>query len=119
MADHEDLEMACAAAQAITPPLNGSGIVCSPVILAAADFPAAMLAMLRRVEGQEQLQRPAAWWKERSAAVHLDSVYLQGPYGAIGGLLNWLTTLPPDSAVWEQPRPSWWLRQYSRPVLGL
>eukprot|EP01047_Picozoa_sp_COSAG01_P078648 COSAG01_NODE_14612_length_1432_cov_2.130533_2_plen_76_part_01 len=62
-------------------PLISSGAVCAPVILASREYPNATLALSRRIDGQEKLRRPAAWWKERSEAMHLDSVYFNGVYG--------------------------------------
>ena len=70
--------------------------------MASQEFPTAVLALLRRIDGQQQLRRPAAWWKERSAATHLDSVSLIACSSVLGVVVPLLPKLPPNIAVWEE-----------------
>ena len=98
----DDLVSAAGAFKTLLWPLIASGAQCAGVVLASQLFPPAALSLLRRIDGQPQLRRPAAWWKERSESMHLDSVCLIGWGGFFGTVLRVLPQLPPNNADWEE-----------------
>ena len=61
-----------------------------------------LLALLRRIDGQQQLRRPAPWWKERSIAMHLDSVHFSACWCPLSIGLGLLPELPPNRLEWEE-----------------
>eukprot|EP01047_Picozoa_sp_COSAG01_P064989 COSAG01_NODE_8694_length_2694_cov_71.102890_3_plen_725_part_01 len=100
--EHDDIAVASSAAAHLTNPIISSAAACVPVLVASREYPDAILALLRRIDGTQQLRRPAAWWKARSEAVHLDSVCLAGAYGSIVHWSGVLPTLPPNSAACKE-----------------
>eukprot|EP01047_Picozoa_sp_COSAG01_P022601 COSAG01_NODE_1347_length_10632_cov_29.175370_3_plen_2601_part_00 len=100
--EHDDIVVASSAAKLSTDPLVISAAACAPVLVASREYPDAILALLRRIDGTQQLRRPAAWWKARSEAVHLDSVCLNAAYTALVYWSGVLPTLPPNSAACEE-----------------
>eukprot|EP01047_Picozoa_sp_COSAG01_P081880 COSAG01_NODE_16511_length_1230_cov_3.355438_1_plen_409_part_11 len=100
--EHDDIAVASSAAtRSIDPPVS-SGAACAPVLAASREYPDAILALLRRIDGTRQLRRPAAWWKARSEVVHLDSLCLHPAYIALMCWSGVLPTLPPNSAACEE-----------------
>eukprot|EP01047_Picozoa_sp_COSAG01_P076701 COSAG01_NODE_13559_length_1567_cov_7.455722_1_plen_522_part_11 len=102
LCEHDDIAVASNAANISVWPIIFSPAVCTPVLVASREQPDAMLALLRRIDGTRQLRRPAAWWKERSEAVHLDSLYLSSVYAGVLFWVGLVPTLPPDSVTWEE-----------------
>eukprot|EP01047_Picozoa_sp_COSAG01_P081473 COSAG01_NODE_16258_length_1254_cov_1.305628_1_plen_350_part_10 len=102
MADRGDSAIASGAAFSTAFPLIRSGVVCAPVIVGSEEYFSAMLQLIRRIEGQEQLRRSAAWWKERSDVVTLDTVCLQGIYCGLTVPLNLYPVLPTNNAACEE-----------------
>ena len=100
--EHDDIVLACGAACSISVPITASGAACAPVFAASREYPEAVLALLRRIEGRQELRRPAAWWKERSDGVHLNSVCWCGVGAAFSIYLGVMSTLPPNSAALEE-----------------
>eukprot|EP01047_Picozoa_sp_COSAG01_P054828 COSAG01_NODE_6039_length_3884_cov_2.766975_1_plen_928_part_00 len=102
LCEHEDIVLASGAALSINGPVIASGAACAPVIVASREYPEMMLALLRRIDGRQQLRRPVAWWKERSEAVHLDSVCWNGVGAGLTFCLSVMSTVQPNSAAWEE-----------------
>eukprot|EP01047_Picozoa_sp_COSAG01_P013145 COSAG01_NODE_610_length_14860_cov_222.563647_4_plen_1950_part_00 len=106
LSEHQDIALASGTLMAIAGPIIASGAVCAPVIAASREYPdlvgAATLALIRRIDGTRQLRRPAAWWKERSNTVHLDSACLSGIYAGLAFVTGVLPSLPPHIDAWEE-----------------
>eukprot|EP01047_Picozoa_sp_COSAG01_P002621 COSAG01_NODE_70_length_28755_cov_34.709067_20_plen_556_part_00 len=101
MTKDEDLVLASLAAFSTMDAVMVSGAACTDVVVTSQEFPPAMLAVVRRVEGG-QLGRPAEWWKKQADSVNLLSICLVGPVLSLAVLLTMLSRLPPDNAVWEE-----------------
>ena len=95
----QDLIFASGAAFATHVPVLVSSAVYAPIATSSADLPPAFLALMRRLQGGE-LRRPAAWWKERSSSVHLDSICVGNCiWCAINYvMLTGVSQLPPNDA---------------------
>ena len=98
----DDLVSAAGAFCSLCWPLMASGAQCASVILSLPESPPAALSLLRRIDGQPQLRRPAAWWKERSKGIHLDTVCFICWSGVMTTFVSMLPQLPPNSAEWEE-----------------
>ena len=83
LCEHDDIALASSAVAVSVWPMISSSAVCAPVLVASREQPDAMLALIRRIEGTRQLRKPAAWWKERSEVVHLDSLCLCSVYFSV------------------------------------
>eukprot|EP01047_Picozoa_sp_COSAG01_P038713 COSAG01_NODE_3157_length_6489_cov_11.663380_2_plen_992_part_00 len=99
LSEHDDIALASGAINMLCQSLMSSGVVCAPVLVASREYPAAVLALTRRIGGKRQ---PALWWKERSDAVHLESMCLCLNYGCVVISLGVFPALPPNSAAWEE-----------------
>ena len=100
--EHDDIAVASFAAAHSIYPILCSAATCAPVLVTSREYPDAILALLRRIDGTQQLRRPAAWWKARSETVHLDSLCLNAAYSALIYWSGVLPTLPPNSAACEE-----------------
>eukprot|EP01050_Picozoa_sp_SAG11_P033274 SAG11_NODE_11228_length_775_cov_1.045858_1_plen_247_part_10 len=100
--EHDDIVVASCAVTGTIWPIMTSGAVCAPVLVASREYPDAILALVRRIQGTRQLRRPAAWWKERSEAMHLDSICLSAVSNGPQYFSSVSPTIPPNSAAWEE-----------------
>ena len=102
LCEHDDIAVASSAATISIWPLFFSPAVCAPVLVASREQPDAMLALIRRIDGTRQLRHPAAWWKKRSEAVHMDSLCVSLVYNSVMYWCGLVPTMPPDSVTWEE-----------------
>ena len=103
LSEHEDILLASSATgNAMAWPLVGSGAACAPVITTSREYPDAILALFRRINGTQQLRQPAAWLKERSEVMHLDSMCLSMVCAGLSISIGLFEKLPPSNAAWEE-----------------